>query len=54
MSAVTCTKPSMQYDAFLQEAKAAGLIRPGAQGLQDIQNLNRKFADATGLTADGP
>ena len=32
-----------------QEAKANGLIRPGAQGLQDIQNLNRKFAEATGL-----
>ena len=41
----------MQYDGFLKEANAAGLIRPGAQGLQDIQNLNRKFAEATGLVA---
>ena len=39
----------MQYDGFLKEANAAGLIRPGAQGLQDIQNLNRKFAEATGI-----
>ena len=39
----------MQYDGFLKEANAMGLIRPGAQGLQDIQNLNRKFAEATGL-----
>ena len=41
----------MMYPAFLAEAKANGLIRPGAQGMQDIQNLNRKFADATGITA---
>ena len=41
----------MQYDGFLKEANAAGLIRPGSQGLQDIQNLNRKFAEATGLMA---
>ena len=39
----------MQYSAFLRKAKAHGLIRPGAQGMQDIQNLNRKFAEATGL-----
>lgn len=40
----------MMYPGFLADAKANGLIRPGAQGVQDIQNLNRKFADATGLT----
>ena len=40
----------MQYPGFLAEARAAGLIRPGSQGMADIQALNRKFADATGIT----
>jgi len=41
----------MQYEGFLSEAQALGLIRPGSQGLADIQALNRKFADASGLTS---
>ena len=40
----------MMFKPLLEEASARGLIRPGAQGMQDIQNLMGKFADKTGLT----
>jgi hypothetical protein len=40
----------MMFKPLLEEAAARGLIRPGAQGMQDIQNLMGKFADKTGLT----
>ena len=31
----------MMFKPLLEEAKARGLIRPGAQGMQDIQNIMR-------------
>ena len=40
----------MMFKPLLEEAAARGLIRPGAQGLQDIQNIMGKFADKSGLT----
>jgi hypothetical protein len=40
----------MMLKPLLEEAAARGLIRPGAQGMQDIQNIMGKFADKTGLT----
>ena len=40
----------MMFKPLLEEAAARGLIRPGAQGLQDIQNIMGKFADKAGLT----
>ena len=40
----------MMFKPLLEEAKARGLIRPGAQGMQDIQNIMSKFADKSGLT----
>ena len=40
----------IMFKPLLDEAKARGLIRPGAQGMQDIQNIMSKFADKSGLT----
>ena len=40
----------IMFKPLLEEAKARGLIRPGAQGMQDIQNIMGKFADKSGLT----
>ena len=40
----------IMFKPLLEEAKARGLIRPGAQGMQDIQNIMSKFADKSGLT----
>ena len=37
------------YPAALQEAVANGIIRPGAQGLQDAQEFTRAYAKATGV-----
>lgn len=43
-----------QYPAFLAEAQANGLIRPGSQGMEDIQRLTQKFAKASGLHLADP
>ena len=40
----------IMFKPLLEEAKARGLIRPGAQGMEDIQNIMSKFADKSGLT----
>ena len=43
-----------QYPAFLAEAQANGLIRPGAEGYSDIQRLTSKFGRAAGLNMADP
>ena len=43
-----------QYPAFLAEAQANGLIRPGAEGYADIQRLTAKFGKALGLNQADP
>lgn len=39
------------YPAALEEAVAAGVIRPGAEGYGDLIRFNQEYAKATGLTA---
>lgn len=42
----------VMFGPALDQAAAEGLIRPGAQGLQDAQRFAVQFAKVTGITAD--
>ena len=43
-----------QWPSIVEDARANGLIRPGAEGLQDIQRLAFKHAKASGLFNEDP